>query len=131
MKQYPSYIYTEIQPYIFPMLGLRFFFVFFLFFFLLFFFFFLFVFFFFKIQKLRNPTCKACKYIFNLAAAHRSRLFGSVVKALDFYSGRPGSDPTTGGKCYQLCFIPLLRLSYRKTPNDYDISLSFLRHKRL
>ena len=39
-----------------------------------------------------------------------SRLFGSVVRALDFYPGRPGSNPTTGGNFFQLCFIPLLRL---------------------
>ena len=43
------------------------------------------------------------------------RLFGSVVRALDFYPGRPGSNPTVGRKSFQLCFIPLLRLSCRKT----------------
>ena len=45
-----------------------------------------------------------------LTIASWSRLFGSVVRALDFYPNRPGSNPTTGGKFFQLCFIPLLRL---------------------
>ena len=40
------------------------------------------------------------------------RLFGSVVRALDFYPDRPGSDPTTGGKFFQLRFIPVLWLSW-------------------
>ena len=56
----------------------------------------------------------ACRYIFTLTTASGSRLFGSVVRLLDFYPGRPGSNPTTGGKFIQLCFIPLLRLSCRK-----------------
>ena len=41
-------------------------------------------------------------------------LFGSVVRALDFQLGVPGSIPTIGGKYFQLCFIPLLQLSCRK-----------------
>ena len=53
-------------------------------------------------------------YIQSLTTASGSRLFGSVVRALDFYTGEPGSIPTTGGNCFQLCFIPLLRLSCRK-----------------
>ena len=40
-----------------------------------------------------------------------SQLFGSVVRALDFYPGGPGSNPTTGGNFFQLCFIPMLRFS--------------------
>ena len=38
-----------------------------------------------------------------------------MVRALDFYPGGPGSIPTVGVKFFQLCFIPLLRLSCRKT----------------
>ena len=34
-----------------------------------------------------------------------------MERALDFYQGRPGSNPVTGGKFFQLCFIPLLGLS--------------------
>ena len=63
-----------------------------------------------------------CMYIFNLyvyiqslTTASRSRLFGSVVRALDFYPDRPGSNLTKGEKFVQLCFIPLLRLSCRKS----------------
>ena len=41
-------------------------------------------------------------------------IFGSVVRALDFYPGGPGSIPTAGARFFQLCFIPLLRLSCRK-----------------
>ena len=37
-----------------------------------------------------------------------------MVRALVFYSGEPGSIPTAGVRCFQLCFIPLLRLSCRK-----------------
>ena len=46
--------------------------------------------------------------------ASGSRLFGSVVGALEFYPGGPGSIPTAGVKFFQLCFIPLLRFSCRK-----------------
>ena len=63
----------------------------------------------------------ACTYIFNVWQMRQGRLFGSVVKALDFYPDRLGTKPTIGGKFFQLCFIPLLRLSSRK------ISLSFLK----
>ena len=55
MNQYPSFIYTKLQPCIFPMLGLRFFFFFFFFFFfvvVVLFFLLLFL----KIQELKNPT---------------------------------------------------------------------------
>ena len=57
--------------------------------------------------------CIACRYIFNwqLCQGFDS---GSVVRALDLYLGRPGSNPTTGGKYFQLCFIPLLWLSCHK-----------------
>ena len=58
--------------------------------------------------------CIACTYIFNLWQLRQCRLFGSVVRALDFYPGRPCSNPTTGGKFFQLCFIPLLWLSCHK-----------------
>ena len=37
-----------------------------------------------------------------------------MVRALDFYLDRPGSNPTIGRKYFQLCFIPLLRVSYCK-----------------
>ena len=40
--------------------------------------------------------------------ASGSRLFGSVVRPLEFYPDRPGSNPAMGGKFFQLCFIPLL-----------------------
>ena len=56
----------------------------------------------------------AYRYIFTLTTALGSRLFGSVVRALDFYPGRLGSNPTIGGKFIQLCFIPLLWLSCHK-----------------
>ena len=60
----------------------------------------------------------ACRYILlyipSLTNASASRLFGSVVRALEFYAGRPGSNPTTGRKFFQLCFIPLLRLSCKR-----------------
>ena len=36
-----------------------------------------------------------------------SRLLGSVVRALDYYPGRLGSNPAMGGNFFQLCFIPL------------------------
>ena len=52
-------------------------------------------------------------YIQSLTTASESRLFGSVVRALDFYPDRPGSNPMIGGKFLQLCFIPL-PLSCRK-----------------
>ena len=35
----------------------------------------------------------------------------SVVRPLDFYPGGPSSNPMDGGKFFQLCLIPLLRLS--------------------
>ena len=54
-------------------------------------------------------------YIQSLTTALGSRLFGSVVRELDFYPGRQGSNPTIGERLFQLCFIPLLRLSCRKT----------------
>ena len=44
-------------------------------------------------------------YIQSLTTVSGSRLFGSVVKALDFYLGGPGLNPTIGGKFFQLCFI--------------------------
>ena len=54
--------------------------------------------------------CIAC--ILSLTAvASGCWLFGSVVRALDFYPGKPGSNPTVGGKFFQLCFFPLLRIS--------------------
>ena len=64
-------------------------------------------------------------FIQSLTTASGSRLFSSVVRALDFYPGGPGSNPTIGGKFFQLCFIPLLRLSCRKImdtflENDYQ-----------
>ena len=40
-----------------------------------------------------------------------------MVRALDFYPGGPGSIPRKDGIFFQLCFIPLLRLSYRKNSN--------------
>ena len=49
-------------------------------------------------------------YIQSLTTASGSRLFGLVVTVLDFYSDRPGSIPRKGGKFFQLCFIPMLRL---------------------
>ena len=45
-------------------------------------------------------------YIQSLTTASGSRLFGLVCRALDFYPGRPDSNPTIGGKFIQLCFIP-------------------------
>ena len=55
-------------------------------------------------------------YVYNqsLTSASESRHFGSVVRALDFQPGGPGSIPTKGMTFFQLCFIPLLRLSCRK-----------------
>ena len=44
-----------------------------------------------------------------------SQLFGSVVRALDFYMGRPGWNPLKDGNFFQLCFIPLLQLSCGKS----------------
>ena len=52
-------------------------------------------------------------YIQSLTTASWSWLFGSVVRASDFYPGRPGLNSTIGGTFFQL-FIPLLRLSCRK-----------------
>ena len=43
----------------------------------------------------------------------------------DFYPDRPGSNPTTGGKYFHLCFIPLLRLSC--SPNRTIFSRKWLR----
>ena len=47
-------------------------------------------------------------YIQSLTTASGSRLFGSVARALDFYLGRPGSNPTIGGKFFSyasfLCY---------------------------
>ena len=60
-----------------------------------------------------------------LTAAAGSRLFDSVVRALDFYPGRPGSNPTTGGSFYQLCLISLLRLSCRKIGGSSGIGLYY------
>ena len=50
----------------------------------------------------------ACKYIFYIS------IFGSVVRAMDFYPGRPGSNPIVSAIFFQLCFTPLLRLSCSK-----------------
>ena len=60
-------------------------------------------------------------YIQSLTTASGSRLLGSVVRALDFYPNRLRSNSTIGGNFFQLCFIPLLRLScckksYSKIP---------------
>ena len=61
----------------------------------------------------------------SLTTASESRLFGSVVRALDFYPGGPGSIPRKDGIFFQLCFIPLLRLSCLKTRKKLTIFLSF------
>ena len=58
-------------------------------------------------------------YIHSVTTASGSRLFGSMVRALDFY---PGSNPTIGRNFFQLCFIPLLRLSCRKRGSESDYS---------
>ena len=58
----------------------------------------------------------ACLRTCNQNVSSGSRLFGSVVGVLDFYPGKPGSNPTVGGNLFQLCLIPLLRLSCRKNP---------------
>ena len=55
-----------------------------------------------------------CRYIFSLWQLCQGIDSGSVVRALDFYLGRRGSNPTIGREVFQLCFIPLLRLSCRK-----------------
>ena len=56
----------------------------------------------------------ACRYIFNPWQLRQRIDSGSVVRALDFYLGRPGLNPMIGVKFFQLCFILLLRLSWRK-----------------
>ena len=53
-------------------------------------------------------------FIQSLTTASGSRLFGSVVRASDFYPDRPSSNPTKGGNVFTLYLIPLLRLSCRK-----------------
>ena len=68
-------------------------------------------------------------YIQSLTTASKSRLFGSVVRALDFYPGGQGSNPTIDGKFFQLCFIPLIRLSCRKM--GARPKLDFIRRKWL
>ena len=51
----------------------------------------------------------ACRYIFNLWQLPGSQLFGSLVRALDFYLDRPGLNPTIGGNFFSyaslLCYI--------------------------
>ena len=54
------------------------------------------------------------RYIFNLWQLRQRVDSDSVVRALEFYPDRPGSNPTISGKFFQLCFVPLLRLSCRK-----------------
>ena len=49
-------------------------------------------------------------YIQYLTTAPGNRLFGSVVRALDIYSSRPGLTPMIDGIFFHLCLIPLLRL---------------------
>ena len=56
----------------------------------------------------------ACRYIVNLWQLHQGFYSLALVRALDFYPGRPGSNPMIGGIFFQLCFIPLLWLSCRK-----------------
>ena len=51
------------------------------------------------------------------------------LRALDFYPGGPGSIPTAGVRFFQLCFIPLLRLSGRKM--GARPALDFIRRKWL
>ena len=78
-----------------------------------------------RLSALAGRLRRACRFIFT-----KSRLFGSVVRALDFNPGRPSSNPTTSRKCFlfQLCFIPLLRLSCRN--NIYLESLVILKKDR-
>ena len=52
-----------------------------------------------------------------------------MVRALDFYPGGPGSIPRKDGIFFQLCFIPLLRLSCRKM--GAKPGLDFIRRKWL
>ena len=56
--------------------------------------------------RLRIASKYTSKYIFNLW--HLRQLFGSVVRALDFYQGWPGSIPMTGGNSFSyasfLCY---------------------------
>ena len=47
-------------------------------------------------------------YIQSLTTTSGSRLFGSMVRVLDFYPGGRGSNPTIGETFFQLCVIPLL-----------------------
>ena len=65
----------------------------------------------------------------SLTTASGSRLFGLVVRALDFNPGGPGSLTTKCGIFFQLCFIPLLRLSCRKM--GVRPGLDFIRRKWL
>ena len=66
-----------------------------------------------------------------MTAASESRLFGSVFRALDFYPEGPGSNPTIGAKFFQLCFIPLLRLSCHKSINTiYQFIKPFIDNKK-
>ena len=52
--------------------------------------------------------CIASKYLFNLWQLRQSRLFGSMVRKLDFNPGGPGSNPTIGANFFSdaslLCY---------------------------
>ena len=65
-------------------------------------------------------------YIQSQTLASGSQLFCSVVRPLDFYPGRPGSNAIIGGKCFQLCFIPLLQISCCKIGVCHRLDFSSL-----
>ena len=46
--------------------------------------------------------------MFNLTTASGNRLFRSMVRALDFYPGRPGSNPMIDGIYFSLSCAPFL-----------------------
>ena len=53
-------------------------------------------------------------FIFRQLHQRANKLFGSVVRALDFHLSGPGSNPLEGEKNFQLCIINLLWLSCHK-----------------
>ena len=59
------------------------------------------------------PTFDYLPWYQSLTTASGRRLIASVVRVLDSYPDKLGSIPTTDGIYFQLCFIPLLRLSCR------------------